>query len=266
MKIRILDFVKNFTVITVLFLCFPVSLSYAAISATCSATNNGAGSTTSLTHGCTINADDVIIVLVHVNNDGLNIVDNSGTFTEVINEDNGAESSTYAIYSKVSAGSEPATYTWDNDESRDWTVILRVFSGVDTANIWDVTPSAATRDFDDPGTTATAPTMSISTSGAMGILWVISDSSETWSNPTNGYGSAVEEESQSTQASYIRLWATTGGTGASSADLGGSNDWLAHQFALKPAAASGPLKGSVMVVSWILPFFNSIKKEVYFNL
>ncbi len=79
--------------------------------------------------------------------------------------------------------------------------------------------------------------MNVSNAGAMGILAVIADSiSRTFSNPTNSYGTEVEVASSRAQVSYIREWASAGSTGTSSVTLDALDDWMAHQFALKPAA------------------------------
>jgi hypothetical protein len=209
-----------------------------SISETGSATNVGGGTTVSITHGQTIAANDVIVAMIHSNDAGNDITDNNGAyaFTEEFEETNSSETSTYAIYYRVAGASEPATYSWNIDNNTEWSVQIRIFSGVDTASVWDVAPSASTRSSAGSGTTATAPTMTTSNDGAMGIIAIFSDSTETFSNPTNGYGTEVEPASSIAQASYIRTWASAGATGTSSADLSASNDWLAHQFALKPAA------------------------------
>ena len=210
------------------------------ISETGSATNTGPGSPASITHGLTINAGDVIVAMIQGNDFPIDFTDNNGAnaFTEQFEEQNGGGSSSYAIYYRVAGASEPASYSWNLSSSVAWSGQIRVFSGVDTASVWDVAPSVSTRASAGSGTTATAPTMTTSTDGAMGIIAFFSDSLETFSNPTNGYGTEVEPGGRA-QASYIRTWASAGATGASSADLSLSNDWLAHQFALKPAVSAG---------------------------
>jgi hypothetical protein len=213
-----------------------------SISETGSATNVGGGTTASVTHGQTIAANDVIVAIIHSNDAGNDVTtDNNGAyaFTEEFEETNSSETSSYAIYYRVAGASEPATYSWNINNDTEWSIQIRIFSGVDTASVWDVAPSASTRSSAGSGTTATAPTMTTSNDGAMGILAIFSDSTETFSNPTNGYGTEVEPASSIAQASYIRTWASAGATGTSSADLSASNDWLAHQFALKPASGTG---------------------------
>jgi len=211
------------------------------ISETGSATNIGTSNAVSITHGLTINANDVVIALIHVNNETPNIADNNGanSFTEQIQETNGSETSGYAIFYRIAGASEPSTYSWTLDGSWEWSIQIRVFSGVDNSSVWDVAPSTSTKSYAASGTSATALTMTTSNNGAMGIIAFFSDSLETFSNPTNGYGTEVEPASSRAQASYIRKWTTAGATGASSATLSATNDWLAHQFALKPATSGG---------------------------
>ena len=213
-----------------------------SISETGSATSIGNSSAASITHGLTINADDVIVAMIAGNLAGLNFSDDNGAtpFTEQFEETNGGTSSSYAIYYRVAGASEPATYSWTLGSSTAWSLQIRVFSGVDTSSVWDVAPSASTRSFDDTGTAnpAIAPTMTTSANGAMGIIAFFSDSTATFSSPTNGYGTEVEPASSRAQASYIRIWASAGATGTSSATMSASNDWTAHQFALKPGGVT----------------------------
>ena len=213
-----------------------------SISETGSATSIGNSSAASITHGLTINADDVIVAMIAGNLAGLNFSDDNGAtpFTEQFEETNGGTSSSYAIYYRVAGASEPATYSWTLGSSTAWSLQISVFSGVDTSSVWDVAPSASTRSFDDTGTAnpAVAPTMTTSADGAMGIIAFFSDSTATFSSPTNGYGTEVGPASSRAQASYIRIWASAGATGTSSATMSASNDWTAHQFALKPGGVT----------------------------
>jgi len=141
----------------------------------------------------------------------------------------------------VAGASEPSSYAWTLSFSASWSVAIRVFSGVDNADVWDVTPSASTLDSGtslvDPFT-MTAPSMTTSNDDAMGILWALSDSqTRTFESPTNGYGTELETSAQA-QASYIRVWETAGVTGASSVNLTFTDDFVIHQIALKAAAVS----------------------------
>ena len=238
------------------------------ISETGSNTSIGSGATASIAHGLAINAGDVIVAMVHGNTSGLIISDNNGSyaFTERIEEDGGGGSSTYAIYDRVAGASEPASYSWDLSTPQAWSLQIRVFSGVDTASVWDVVPSTSTRTSAGSGTTATAPTMTTSTDGAMGIIAFFSDSLVTFSNPSNGYGTEVEPASSRAQASYIRTWAPAGATGTSTADLAASNDWLAHQFALKPAAFAAAATFAAAADNPLCPLTKEITKRLRFEV
>jgi hypothetical protein len=217
------------------------TLCLATIAETGNAGNGGSSATASVTHGLTINAGDVVIAIVHANYSGGSISDNNGAypFTQAIQEDNPGQSSRYAIYYRVAGSSEPSTFSWTLSSSAEWSVLLRVFSGVNTTSVWDVAPSTSTRAYAGSGSIATAPSMTTSTDGAMGIVVFVSDSTVSWSAPTNGYGTGVQDATRSV-GSFVRLWATAGSTGTAGATLSASNDWLAHQIALKPAAAPCP--------------------------
>lgn len=194
----------------------------------------GSANPATITHGLTINEGDVIVALVTLNVAGENISDGNGSypFTEVFTEDNPDQTSMYSIFSRVAGASEPASYTFQLGGNWAWSLLIRVFSGVDNDNVWDVTPSASTRSYAGSGTTATAPTMTTSNDGAMGITFFISDSTITWSNPTNNYGAGIQNSTASA-ASYKRIWETAGPTGSAAATLSATNDWVAHQVALK---------------------------------
>ena len=191
-------------------------------------------------------------MVIHKNNTTGTITDNNGTtpFTESLQEAT-ADTSVYAILYRVAGSSEPSSYAWTATGSTAWSINLRVFSGVDNVNVWDVAPSTATRNTSTGSPTATAPTMTTVTNGAMGIAHFITDSgSVTYSGQTNGYGTEVEAGSGQAQASYIRIWATAGSTGTTAGTLSATNDWVAHQFALRPGTTHAPgvkVKGGVKI-------------------
>ncbi len=197
-----------------------------------SATSNGAGVSITVTHGLNIEANDLILAFVHVNGNQ-RVTDNNPTslFTEEIDQV-GAGSNGHAIYSRIAGASEPATYQWTIPSGNRWSVSIRVFKNVNTSNIWEVAPSVATRNSGD-GATATAPSVTTNTDGAMGILFVVSDRPiQNFTNPTNGYGDEIEATSQA-QANYVRTWPVAGLTGSASVDLT-TNDWMVYQLALRP--------------------------------
>ncbi len=221
---------------------FTVSYAYSGISEVGHATATGSGTAVSITPAVSTQAGDVVLAVIHANASGNTITDNNGTnaFTSDIQE-NTADSSRYAIVHRLATASEPTTYRWTLSSSQSWSVQVRVFRGV-AASVWDVAPSAATRATGTSGTTVTAPSMTTTTPGALGILLCLTDSSagQTYSSPTNGYASQVTPGTTQMQSSWVRSWSTAGATGTSAAKLSASNDWVAHQFALKPAVATAP--------------------------
>jgi len=180
-----------------------------------------------------------VLAVVHANALNTTISDNNGThaFSCDLTE-NTADSSSYAIMHRIATAAEPASYAWTLSSLQTWSVQVRVYRGVDVS-VWDVAPSIATRATGHSSTTdpaATAPSMTVLTPGALGILLCLTDTSGgvAYSAPTNGYGNGVTPGDILLQESWQRTWATAGATGASAATLSSTNDWVAHQFALKP--------------------------------
>jgi hypothetical protein len=201
------------------------------------------GTAISITHGLSISSGDIVLAFITQNGAGRTFTDNNGAtpFTDVLTESTPASTSsaTYAIRVRVAGASEPASYAWTSSGSDYWGVQIRAFPGVH-ADIWDVTPSTSTRTGSSAdGTTAIAPAMTINTAGALGLCLFVTDAYATvatYSGVTNGYAAELEGGTNHSMASYTRIWASTGSTGTTSATLSITNDWTAHQFALKPAA------------------------------
>lgn len=79
------------------------------------------GTSVTVTHGLTINADDVIVAICHGNNATPSWT--ASGFTNAFEETNPSiDTSAYAIFYKVAGGSEPTTYTF-NLQVRPPTVI-----------------------------------------------------------------------------------------------------------------------------------------------
>lgn len=193
--------------------------------------------------GLGISAGDMVWAAIHVNGTSTTITSDDG-FTDDFQEQNGSETSAYAIQKKDAGASEPTTYGWTLGASVEWSVQVRVFYSTTTGKVvtWDVAPSASTRSSSTGSATATAPSITTSTDGALGIVLVVTDSSTiTYSAPTNGYGSEVEPTAHQCQVSYTKALPTAGATGSTSVTLSASNDWTAHQIAIhevnNPAAA-----------------------------
>ena len=204
------------------------------------ATATGTGTAVSITPGVSTQAGDVVLAVIHANTTGNTITDNNGanTFTSDIQE-NTASTSRYAIVHRIAVASEPASYAWTLSSSQNWSVEVRVFRGV-ASSVWDVAPSTTTRTMGTSGTTATAPSMTTTSPGALGVLICLTDTSggTTYSSATNGYGTQVTPGTTQLQSSWTRTWSTPGPTGTSAATKSASNDWVAQQVALKPAATT----------------------------
>lgn len=211
------------------------------------ATAKGTSAAPSITHGLTINAGDVIVAVVHLDSGSAALSDNNGStpFTESF-EEASLDGSVYAIYVRVAGASEPSSYAWSSTVSANWSIVMRVRDDVDNTTPWDVAPSASTRGRATSGTTATAPTMTTTVDGAIGLLMAVEATSVTshvFSAPTNGYGTLVQTVATSPylpNASATRVWATAGATGTSAMTLAVSGDWVIHQVALRPEAAVVP--------------------------
>lgn len=107
--------------------------------------NDGAsGSTASLTHGLNITSGDIVIALIHSNNNGATITDTStggGAWTIAV-QDRGESGKTmkYSLYWKIANGSEPADYSWDVGGNTRWSIGLMVFDTENTPTV-DASPT-----------------------------------------------------------------------------------------------------------------------------
>ena len=215
-----------------------------AISEVGTANAGGTGTAISLTHNLTIAADDIIVVALHTNDTSTQTDNNGATpFTDVYGTFLPGNCSNSHIWVRKAGASEPAAYAFtQSDASASYSIIARVFRGCH-ADIWDVAPAAA-RTATGTSATATAPDMTITNAGSMGLLGIFVDSSSvTLSDPTNSYGGEVEIGNRAL-ATYIRAGLAAGATGTTAATLSFSDDWAAYQFALKPAAAGSPYGSS----------------------
>ena len=205
-----------------------------------SATASGSGTAVSITPALAISEGDLVLAVIHANATGTLITDANCSFVFTSDlQENGPDSNRYAIVHRRAAAGEPATYSWEAESSQNWSAEIRVFRGVD-ASVWDVAPSATTCAVGTSGTLATAPSMTTTSPGAVGLLICLTDAASTltYSAPTNGYAAQVSQPQTMPQSSWTKTWGGAGATGTSSATLSASNDWLAHQVALKPAAGA----------------------------
>jgi len=196
------------------------------------------GNTLQVTHGMTLVNGDVLIATVACN-DNLNAIASSSSFTEVWNADGAPSGNTNqnSIWRRVVDGSEASTFTWTQENSQAWGLVVRQFRGVH-ADIWDVTPSATTRAASSSaGTTATSTDMTIVTAGALGLafLWTDYTGAMTYSGPTNSWGTALSCETNWPLGTYLRACASSGAIGTAQWTLSASQDWEVMLAALKPA-------------------------------
>ena len=214
--------------------------------------NGDTGTAISVTHGLTIASGDVVIVLINAN-DGASISDNNGanSFTEDFSI--AYASANFNVWSRVAGASEPNDYAFTLSSSQRWSIIVRVFRGVDNEDIYDVAPAAGNF-AEGESVTPSAPSITIANAGAMGLFTAGVDwSSAAFSNPTDGYGTEVEQIADQAMASYIVVWESTGATTTIECTLGGSDNWFASQFSLKPAAPGGI---SIPIVMLQMDHFN----------
>lgn len=209
-----------------------------AISFIASATANGnagGGGTASITHGLTIQANDVLIALVRCTDTPSAMSSVDSVFTEDYARETDASSMPECIYSRVAGSSEASSWSWTVKTWTNYDIIILQFRGVDTSDIWDVIPAAGTLGT-GYGTTATAPSITTETDGAMGLLIVYSAQAE--SDPTDDYADGISASLNFKHAIWRRTWATAGATSTAACTLAGNCTWRIHQVALKPAAGS----------------------------
>jgi len=158
-----------------------------------------------ITHGLTISSGDVLVFVVCVNDNANTIVhkttqESSYPMNKVFEEDGqdtSASGSHYAIFTRVAGASEPSTYDFTLGTNADyWGIVVQQFRGVDNANLWDVAPSAAQRNYSTGNnvTTVTVPSMVTTYAGSVGLILAHSDgynSGDYYSAPQGSYGNLV---------------------------------------------------------------------------
>lgn len=214
----------------------------------------GAGSgNAAITHGLSIQADDVILALLNRNTQG-NIADNNGAFpfTQDYEDQTNPDDSAHAIFSRVASASEPATYNFTTGGGDRWSVQLRVYRGVDTANIYGVIPATHSDADDEYNTTmrTTATVLTTTDDGEMAIAWhTQDDDASSQGNPDQGYGNILKSTNQR-MVSSDKLITPAGTLARVAVSTGSSADgWAAHHFTLRPAA-EGPVEPPASVPAY----------------
>jgi hypothetical protein len=209
------------------------------------AANQDAGSAStavSVTHGLSINANDVIIAIVHYNVETTTCADNNGanSFTEDAELDNAGATSGFAIYSRVAGGSEPSSYAWTLDSSQRWSVALKVFSGVNTSSIYDVTPTGTELNSTSSSEQLESVNITTNNDNSVGLVCFGTDSDPFggYSGYTNSYGNEVESSSGRPVAMVHKILGTAGAVGTVTASWTGSNDTFSIHFALNESTGT----------------------------
>lgn len=192
----------------------------------------------SFTHGLTIVAGDVLVAFINVNGAGNTVADNNGAtpFTEDDHAANPDSASAY-IFRRVCGSSEPSAYAFTLGSSNRRSIQIRQYRGVDSS-VWDVAPSASTRDTGSGDTTAEAPSINIATAGACSLVFMADDftpTTTTFSSINNSYGNVKSETGQQYQVGADKTGLSTGATGITTITSSANVAWIAWQVALKPA-------------------------------
>ena len=207
-----------------------------------SATEYVASNTTiTLTHGMTINANDVLIAFVTLSAPGT-ISSTGGVFTEEIQEESPVNANTtYGIFSRVATASEASSWTFTSDGAagRMSVHVLR-FRGI-RQDIWDVRPSASTRAIKNLGTSLdTAKALTTLSDDAIGIGFMyIDDAASTMSEFTIG---PFRTYHGSGQCHYeaVQHFNTAGAQTAFNGVVSTADDITAHYVALRSASSTIP--------------------------
>lgn len=214
-------------------------------------TDASTGTAVSLTHGLTITPGDVVIATINCNGSGNTVTDNNGTsaFTASHSKAN-TDSATLAVFHRVAGASEPSAYAFTLGASGRWSIVVRVYRGVDIS-VWDVAPGASTCRV-APTTAgegpALAPSITIITPGACGLVLLgddLSPTTTTYVSVDNGYGNARSESGQQYQATVDRLGLATGATGITSVTSSATTCSVVYQVALKPASVNLGLRSHI---------------------
>lgn len=209
---------------------------------------SSSSSTVSVTHGLTILEDDVIVAVVNENfiSAGATHSDNNGanSFTGAFQEDHpdvvGADSH-YSIWTRVAGASEPSSYSFSSSSTNNSgkQVVVYQLRGIDTSNIWDVAPSASTRNFvtqASASTTATTPTAINGGAGNIGLAIFTSDGTATFSNYSQAFTDEIEDATPTRSIAVVsREYTTTGSKAGPQATLSSSDDHVSHHLILNAA-------------------------------
>ena len=187
-----------------------------------------------VTHGVTLAADDVAVVLINVNNQPT-ISDNNGAspFTQQREDNCNGTSGRCAIWFRRLSGSEGTTFDFTLGSLQRWAIIGAVYRGVAASGtIWDVVPNA---NLFAATTTPVATDITTLTDGA--YAWAdcsVDSATVTFSAWPSGFSSIADELDQSCNVSDKSISPT--GTVSAGWTISASTPGTSHLGALLPAA------------------------------
>lgn len=204
-----------------------------------SATADGSGTAISVTPPSGIQAGDVIIAVINCN--GVRTVaDNNGAtpFTNVlIDRPYNTNSAQGHILSRIAGASEPGSYAWTMSASDRWAVIISVYRGVDTTDIFDVDPTSTTENI-GTGLTSTTDGITIGANDSVVIAIAMADNNTfTYSTvPPHPFYTRENNPGQQLIALSDRYMAIAGSQSAVDFVMNTTGTgWLTNIFSLKKA-------------------------------
>lgn len=208
-----------------------------AISKVGNAEAYGSGTAVSVTHGLTIQEDDVVVAIVNCHGSANTITDNNGAYA-FAKDDQQTSGGNHqaAIFHRVAGASEPASYAFTLGTSNPWDVQVRVLRGVDGAAVWDVAP--ATSFTTDYGTTPYVLSQTMAKGGGHAIFFVAVPSYTTSASGTdNGFADELVNSGGECTLTASRAFASAGGTGDTSCSISSNKFWCAWLGVLLQGAA-----------------------------
>jgi hypothetical protein len=217
-----------------------------AISEIGSNTNTGNSNAPTITHGLTISADDLLVIILgHNSSTGFGVGSSGFTLDHEFVSNSAVHG---GVFTKIAGGSEPSSYTLSSG-TNDWTLLIRQFRGVKVngthAEIFDVDPTVATASSAGTSTPLSVGTITTAYDNALAIFWGFVDSSTiTFAAPDNSYGTVVKVDNDSVHRSTIsairQIASASTSVGTTTCSIGSGKYWGCGQFALRAAAAGAP--------------------------
>ncbi len=232
-----------------LLLALPV---WGQISFIAGAGNGGANGTAhSVTHGFTLVNDDVLIGVVHTNNTSDTITDNNGTeaWTDVFGEDGQSGTHSYRIFRRIVDGTEGSTFDFTSGGNSRWSVVVLQWRGVDTASIFDVTPSATTSNNGGSDVTLIANDITVA-GGTVGIFFALADNlNKDYTGITDSYIERFDQSPNSSQdtVAYSKAYASGQATTTIETTISSGTLWDTQHFSLNEAAAGAAVRRKIVV-------------------